>query len=96
MAEIHELPKRRTPKQLARAYMMGELDPADYPTQGGLRNWMLLADHAESEIARDAALRALEKLANLGHDFDGDMTVECKLIAIKNDGKGNIERIASA
>lgn len=85
---IIELPKRRSPKQLARAYMMGELHENDYPIRGGLRNAMLLADGAESEIARMQAVQFIEELADLSHEQDANQVIDLKLVAIENrDGK---------
>jgi hypothetical protein len=96
VSNIIELPKKKSPKQLARAYMMGELSPNEYPPRGGLLNAMLLADGAESEIARMQALTFIEKLADLGRDVDTQSTMQIKLIGIKNDGEGNAVRIESA
>lgn len=96
MGDIVELPKRRSPKQLARAYMMGELDALDYPKQGGLRNAMILADNADSEIARMQALAFIEKLADLAHETESIGTIQVKLIDFKNDGFDNAVRIETA
>lgn len=93
MAKIDHLPQRKSPKQLARAYMMGELDAKDYPARGGLRNAILLADGAESEIARMQALTFIEKLADLQHDVDPQKLMQIKLISIKNDGHDNAVQI---
>lgn len=88
MGDIVELPKRRSPKQLARAYMVGELASAEYPVRGGLRNAMVIADGAESEIARMQALAFIEKLADLQHEQDATTVIDLKLVAIENrDGK---------
>lgn len=76
--------------------MMGELLVSDYPPRGGLRNAMLLADGAESEIARMQALAFIEKLADLSHDIDTQATMQIKLISIKNDGEDNAVRIETA
>lgn len=96
MGDIVELPKRRSPKQLARAYMMGELSSDEYPKQGGLRNAMILADNADSEIARMQALAFIEKLADLAHEVESIGTIQVKLIDIKNDGFDRAVRIDSA
>jgi len=76
--------------------MMGDLAPEDYPPRGGLRNAMLIADGADSEIARMQALAFIEKLADLQHDTDPAQTMQIKLIRIKNDGNDNAVRIETA
>jgi len=91
MAEIIPLPKRRSPKQLARAYMMGELESNDYPARGGLRNAMLIADSADSEIARMQALAFIERLADLAHEQDTAEIHDIKLVAIENQGGRIVE-----
>ena len=96
MADIVELPKRKSPKQIARAYMMGDLCPSEYPSRGGLRNAMQIADSAQSEIARMQALAFIEKLADLQHDVDEQKTMQIKLISIKNDGNNKAVRIETA
>lgn len=76
--------------------MMGELPREEYPVQGGLRNAMLLADNADSEIARMQALTFVEKLADLAHEVESIGTIQVKLIDIKNDGFDRAVRIDTA
>lgn len=91
-AKIIELPspKRRTPKQLARAYMMGELSPDEYPVRGGLRERFLAADQQKG-MAQDAALKAIEKLAELESEQDPNQVIDIKLVAIENRGGTIVE-----
>lgn len=93
MGDIVKLPKRRSPKQLARAYMVGDLPAEDYPARGGLRNAMVIADSAESEIARMQALAFIEKLADLQHEQDATQVIDIKLVEIYNN-EGRIEERA--
>lgn len=85
MGDIVELPTkpRRSPRQIARAYMMGELDIEDYPKQGGLLKRLLAAD-MQTGMAQDAALKAIEALADLGHEHDTVQVIDLKLVEIEN------------
>ena len=96
MGDIVELPKKRTPKQWARAYMMGELEPIDYEEGGGLFRLMRISDDSRSDIASVQALEKLSRLADLERDVDDKRTIQIKLISIKNDGHDNAVRIDSA
>ncbi len=90
------VPPPRTAKQYAHAYMMGQLEPKDYPMRGGLRGWMMMADEPGLSIAKDNAITKLSKLADLDHEVNDVGIMEIKLIGIKNDGADNAVRIDSA
>lgn len=96
MGDVVALPKKRSAKQLARAYMLGELSPHEYSEGGGVLRLMRIADNSRSDIASVQALDKLSRLADLEHENDGNTVMQVKLIAIKNDGNDNAVRIDSA
>ena len=91
------LPKRKSPKAIARAYMDGSLEPEDYPKHGGMARWIELAEHAKSEIAKNAALENLKKLAELERADAEDTPIQVNLLPIAAiDDENRIVPIKSA
>lgn len=96
LGDIVDLPKRKTAKQLARSYMMGELAPMDYEDGGGVFRLMRIADESRSDIASVQALDKLSRLADLERDTAENVVIPIRLIDIKNDGQDNAVRITTA
>lgn len=93
---VSELPKRDTPKALARRYMLGELEPECYAKKaGGIYQLMRMADQEKSLVAAEKALKQLRELSGIDKEQSATVVHEIKLVDIENRN-GKIFEIKSA
>lgn len=94
MAEnVVPLPKRRSNKDIARAYFDGTLSDEDWPKHGGMRRALALATFAEREDVSMRAIEWLAKIADIQHGEHADTPVPVNLFPVEMSEDGKILRL---
>lgn len=90
-----ELAKRKTPKQIAKAFYDGTLTDEDRKLMGpGMRHLIALAEttNERATTAKRAALKDISELAELARDQDGEgVTHHVDIVRIKGIENGTAE-----